>query len=504
MKKHNYIRGALILIITNLTTAIIAFLYRILLSRTLGAEGMGVFQLILPFYSLLITLVSGGITTAVSKKVSELNSQNKINEISNLMRSSKIIIGVWSIILCLLIAFNSKFISEFILRDQRTNIAIIVTTPAIFFISLSSIYRGYFFGLEDVYPAAIIDIVEKLIRLLILYIQTSLLIPYGIEYVCIGAMSAMTIGELFSTALLSIIYNAKNKINKKYKFKLNIISVFNIIKTALPLSISGALHTIMDMISAILIPSQLLIAGYDYSKALSLYGELTGMVMPLLFFPFIFVLSLGITLVPAIAYSYARKNWVALNKKSNDAIKITAIFGFLATAIFLTYPNEICQTIYNNGNPGKMLFWISLGGFFEYLIFICFSIMNALGMQNKVLIGSVLSIIISIFSIIKLIPIPKLGIFGYIIGFNFSTIIILIFCYKTLKDIPKLSINFTKNIIKPLICFSGMMLFIIYLKIIMTPILVSIICSIVLYFILIIITRTITIKQIKGIFHTEN
>jgi len=458
LKKLTYIQGAFILTITNLITGSLSFIYRVFLTRAIGSEGVGVYQLVLPLYLLFITLVSGGITTAVSKLIAEQAPGSNYRNMYKIIKICGITIGIWSLALCSFIFFNSEYLAKYVLKDNRTFFSIMVFTPAIFFISLSAVLKGYFYGLQYVKPPAMIDILEKMIRLGGLLMTTYYLLPLGIEYVCAGVMAAMAAGEFISLILLYFCYKVKKAAVVHTKTDSTIHIITRILKTALPLSLSGALTTIMDMITAILIPMQLRAAGYSNSSALSIYGQVTGMVMPLLFFPFIIVASLGITLVPAIAASYAAGNWTALNKKCNDSLKITSAIAFASTALFIVFPWELCRIFFKCPEAGNMLFWMSFVCVFEYWQFTLFAVLNGVGKQHVVLKNSILHIVISVICSYFLIPIPSIGIYGFVIGFCASAVLICLWNLADLKRIPNIHIDYVNIFMKPLFAFVGMLI----------------------------------------------
>lgn len=508
MKKLNYIQGAFILTITNLVTGSLSFIYRVFLTRAIGSEGVGVYQLVLPLYSLCITLVSGGIATAVSKLIAEQAPCRNYRNMYKILRICGITIGIWSLLLCSFIFFNADYLAKHVLKDYRTFFSIIVFTPAVFFISLSAVLKGYFFGLQNVNPPAFIDILEKLIRLGGLLLTTYFLLPFGIEYVCAGVMAAMATGELISLVLLYLSYKIKRTavtVNSSTDSTAHIIT--SVLKMALPLSFSGALTTVIDMVIAILIPMQLRTAGYSNSDALSLYGQVTGMAMPLLFFPFIIVSSLGITLVPAIASSYATGNWTALNKKCNDSLKITSVVAFASTAFFIIFPWELCRIFFKCPEAGNLLFWMAFVCIFEYWQFTLFAVLNGIGKQNMVLKNSILHIIISIACSYFLIPIPSIGIYGYIIGFCASAILICLWNIADLKRIPHIRINYFGVLAVPFAAFIGMVvaimscnLYLIEKGIHSFNMTISSLIGLVFFLLVLILTGTFTPKQLKNTF----
>ncbi|MCK9216396.1 MAG: oligosaccharide flippase family protein [Firmicutes bacterium] len=345
MKKTTYLQGAFILSLTNILTGIIAFIYRIFLTKTVGAEGIGIYQLVLPLYYFFITLVSSGLVTTISKLIAENRVKKNFSNIYHIIKVGLIISGIWSSLLAIFIAFNSSFLGTYILKDERTAYPILIFSPAIIFIALSAVLKGYFYGMEKVSIPSSIDIVEKLIRLIILVVITRYFINHGIVLICAGAMFAMVCGEILSLILLFTFYHYKrNLLIPRTKIQTNLSIIKNILIPLLPLSISGAIENILDMIDAVLIPSKLVEAGFSKQSALSLYGELTGMVFPLLYFPLIIIASLSTTLIPSIAYSYASNNSIALNKKCNDSMAIASIIGFASAVVFTSYPSEYVKS----------------------------------------------------------------------------------------------------------------------------------------------------------------
>lgn len=506
LKKLNYIQGAFILTMTNLITGVLSFAFRILLSRSIGAEGVGVYQLVLPLYTLFITLVSGGVITAISKLIAEQQIKSNYRNMHKIITICCTLFGTWSILLAVSLSLNADLVSLYILKDPRTLYSIIIFTPAIVFISLSAVIRGYFYGLQEVKPPALIDVAEKVVRLAGLIVAVKIMLPYGIEYVCAGAMLAMTAGELVSLLLLFIVYLKKKKshINQRHSITDTSFGIINrILANAIPLSVSGALSTIMEMLCAVIVPTQLIAAGYNKQNALSLYGELMGMAMPLLFFPFIIIASLSITLVPAITAAYTSRNWVVLRRQCETAIKIAATLGFGTTALFFTFPNQLSMFFFNNQQAGSLLYWLSLACIFHFLEFTLFAISNGLGMQSKVLGYSIINVTILIFCSYILIPMPRINIYGYIIGFNISSVLIVFKNSLDLKKIKLLNFKLIKLLAKPFISFVFMIFTLRfayeYFIRLLNPgnaLLAALISGTIVYVSALLLTGTFTIKQV--------
>ncbi len=507
MSEKTYLQGAFILSLTNLVTGVIAFVYRVFLTKSIGAEGIGIYQLVLPLYFFFITLVSSGLITTISKLIAESRVNSNRTNTHQIIKVGLIASGIWSTLFALVICCNYDFLSNFVLKDDRTAYSILVFSPAIVFIALSAVIKGYFYGSEKVSVPAIIDIVEKLIRLVVLIFITNHLLNYGIEFVCAGAMLAMVFGEVLSLILLSFFYKIMKKKNPdNNKLKATIAIIKSILTPLMPLSISGAIESILDMVDAVLIPTQLKRAGLSKQSALSTFGELTGMVIPLLYFPLIIITSLSATLIPSIAYSCALKNHIALNKKCNDSLTIASIVGFAASILFISFPNELCKILYNSPKTGILLFWSALPCILEYWLFTIMAIMNGMGYQSKVMECSIVNILIVSCSIIFLMPIPKLNIYAYTIGFAASSSYVVLRGSFIIKKRQGVRLCIKRIFVKPLICAIIMYIsiksvnnhLVIYGNTHYNMI-ISYLSGLIVYFLMLFVSKTISIKQLYNV-----
>lgn len=507
MKNTTYLQGAFILTLTNLITGVLSFIYRIFLTRSIGAEGIGVYQLVLPLYYLFITLVAGGLVTSISKIVAENRVKYNYSNINKIIKVSIILSGLWSIIFCIVIAINAEFLANYVLKDSRTTYSIIVFSPAIIFIALSSVLKGYFYGIEKVSIPAIIDIAEKLLRLIFLIFSTKYFIDYGIEFVCAGAMMAMVWGEILSLILLYLPYKKKKNVASSF---MAINSTGSIIRSILisliPLSISGAIESILDMVDAVLIPSMLIKAGFSKENSLSMYGKLTGMIMPLLYFPMIIIGSLSTTLIPSIAFSYASSNYAALNKKCNDSIIIASVIGFASSIIFITYPEELCQVLFNCPEAGVLLFWSAFPCLFEYWLFTLMAIMNGMSLQNKVLECSLANIFIMTLSIVFFMPMPKINIYAYLIGFALSSSFVVLRSINIILKNTPIRFDIHKTVINPFFCSIPMLIsiksinnYLITYTSTQYNMILSYWVGLIIYFIMLFITGTLRPKQLLNV-----
>ncbi|WDC83483.1 polysaccharide biosynthesis C-terminal domain-containing protein [Caloramator sp. mosi_1] len=346
-----------------------------------------------------------------------------------------------------------QFCFKNILNDDRTQLSILCFCPALIIVSISSIFKGVFYGYQKVLEPAIIDVLEKAIRILSIYLLIQVLKGYDINIKSAAAYLALSIGELTSLILLFICFiNFKHQNPPTGKSDNSLQLLFNLLKLSIPLALNGILSTMFSSIIAILIPKRLHIAGLPYEESISMLGKLQGMAMNVVFFPAIIISSLSTLLIPSISEEIAFKNYKILNHRINTTIKFAMAVAFASCAILLNSSKEISMFIYKDSSVGNLIYYLSIGLPIVYFEILTFSILNGLGKQFNLLINSIFVSLIDITLIYFLMAIPQINIYGYCINFAISgatgAIINLTCIYKTLKGF---NFDFYKNIIIPLL-----------------------------------------------------
>lgn len=454
MKKLTLIQNTIILVLSNLITGSLSFIFSIVVSKKLGAQGMGLYCMVMPVYSLFICMTCGGATTAISKIVAELNSKNKTTELFKTIKASLSFFMFWTVCIALVALFISPIISKNILKDSRTYLAILTIIPAVILVSGGAILKGYFYGLQNSIFPAIIDILEKLIRITVLLILLNYLKNYSLNYQIAGATLAMTAGEISSTLFLYLAYkktcSANKAINDSSDNVLQII--INILKISFPLCINGLLSTIMYTIISAMIPLRLEHAGFSAETSLALFGKLSGMSLSIVMFPSIIIGAISIILVPAISEANINKKSAGIERKVFSTIKLTIFIAAASCGIFLSIPMEIGKLFYSRNDLGNIIYSLSFGLIFVYIESTLLGILNGLGGQRALLKNTIIMSIIDIIVLYVLVGKPNINIYGYGINFVISP---LVGCILNTIEINKASsINFNpfKFIPIPIVC----------------------------------------------------
>lgn len=452
MTKKTFITGAIILMIAGFISRIIGFIYRIYLSNLIGAEGMGLYQLIVPIYTLIILTLTSGVSIAVSKMIAEEAAKGHNINIKRISKIGLLIVLVMSATISVFLYANIDYIVNTVLKDSRTYLSVLIMLPCIPIIAAASAYKGYFYGIQEVTPTAVSQIVEQLVKIGIVMALASQFLEAGLEYACALATVGMALGEMSNLIVLALYYRYKKYSHITPKSKKGIIrkrKLFgNLLTCAVPISFNRFIISIMSAIEVILIPRRLLAGGLNYIQCMEEYGKLMGMAMPLIFFPALVTTSLATTLVPAISESLSLKNFNRVNYRISKSIQITMVLGFIFMALFACYPDKIAEMIYPRQNVGRTLFLLSFTCIFLYLQQILMGVMNGLGKQGLLLTNSIVGSVIRISCVYFLIP--KNGISAYIVGIIISSFIVCVLNFITIVRNTGMVIDLRRWLILPL------------------------------------------------------
>ncbi len=449
--KKSFISGAVILMISGLIVRLLGFVYRIYISNLLGSEGMGLFQLISPVYSLIILTLTSGVSIAVSKMIAREMAIRQFANIRRITLIALLVVFAAGTGISLFLLINTDFIASKLLKEPRTYYSIILLIPCIPIIALSSTLKGYFYGVQNVMPTAWSQIAEQVVRISLVIFAAKQFLDKGLEYACAFATGAMAIGEIASLLVLYVMYRhgikkyIKSKSRKGLIRKRTVLS--EIFKISLPVSSNRFITSAMSAIELILIPRRLLAGGMNYQESIGLYGKLTGMAMPLIYFPCIVTSSLAITLVPAISEALSLNNFRTANYRISKSIQISFVLGFIFSAIFICYPNEISNIIFRKENIGELLYLLAFTCLFTYLQQTLTGIMNGLGKQNISLRNSIIGYIIRIGFVYFLLPVY--GIKSYITAIFISSLLICALNLSTVIKATGMSIDIRNWILKP-------------------------------------------------------
>jgi stage V sporulation protein B len=438
-----FFKDSFILTISNMVTGIIAFVFSIILSRELGAEGLGLYSLIMPVYGLLLCLTTDGLITASSKISAVYSIRKDISNLNKTLSTVFVFILMWSVSVALLVFLCNKAIAVHIVRDARAAGALAVLAPALVFVPLSAIIKGYFYGLGNYKVTASVDIIEKLLRVAILTGTIAVLALSDVENTVSAAYFALAAGELISLLILYTCYRIQRKklTGIKCKSKSRIQLLFDVFVISLPLCLNGILSSILSTISTLILPRRLIAAGFSYGDALSMIGKFGGMALNISYLPFIVIGSMLTVLVPELSLSMSRKDFWSSENRIAQVMRLACAIGVSTAIICLILPDMLGQLFYKRDDLGDMIRFSAVICLFTFVSSPTFGILNALGKQNILLKNSLIISLESLVLIFVLTGIPGLNIYGYGLSMIITSLTALVINLREIKKICEIKIG---------------------------------------------------------------
>ena len=343
--------------------------------------------------------------------------------------------------------YYADYIGSNILNDDRTVLALLYLAPSLPIMAISNCYKGYFYALGKVTQPAIIQMTEQFVRIFLIIYLMGTFLPKGLEYGCAAVAIGMTAEEIFALFLVWFFtFDKKPHLAKIQKKADNMI--FKILGISLPLSAASYMNSILRTVENTLIPARLLLYGLPSETAISLYGMIKGMVLPLLFFPSSILTSMSSLLIPAVARENALANEKSVSRTLSQVIHFTAISGIWVVAVFVSFPDKIAMAVYRDHQVGLMIKLISYVCHFMYLNLVISSLLNALGEQISSFLVNIIESMLKIFIIYVFVPIY--GFNAYLFALFITTILNTILYLFRLLQVSSIVFDISNWIIKPI------------------------------------------------------
>jgi stage V sporulation protein B len=450
MGKNSILQGAFVLTVSSILVRLLGFAYRIILSRRIGPEGMGILQLIMPVLFTSLALVSAGIPLAVSKLVAHRRALGDFYGIRKVLFTALGLVISLSLLVCFVLVLKVNWIAYGILKEPRVRGGLLAIYPAIIMMSVSAVFKGYFYGVKNFYPPAISEIIEELITIILIFYFLDRTNHLDISVQVTVAALAIVIGELSSLLYLNYSYYRTPKDLPLTRTQATSPHpLMNILKLSGPITLVRLVSSLGTSLSSILIPQRLVASGITQSQAMSTLGILNGMVSPLMFLPFTFVGSLAVVMIPNLSEELARNNWSRVSSKISKAIYTTTIAALPFGALMMALANPIGILLYKQNEVGHLLGILAYFSGINAVSYTLSAILNGLGYQNKSAIFAIIGTGIEIIFIYFLVALPNLRIYGYIIGFFVSSLIVLSLQLITLHKVSRVKILWSEWFLKP-------------------------------------------------------
>lgn len=442
--RTSFLQGAFILTLAGIIVKIIGATYRIPLTRLIGKEGIGLYQMAYPIYNIMFVISTGGIPLAISKLIAEKVALGDGKGTQRVLRISLLILTLTGLFFSLFLVFTAKPIAVKLLRDPRSYYSLLAVAPAVFFVAVMSAFRGFFQGLQTMIPTAVSQIAEQIIRVITIMLLAYLLIPKGIEFAAAGATFGAATGAIASLIVLIIIYGRNKNRLTDYLQSLNTVKTTEsgkrilgrLILLAIPITIGQLVMPVMQFIDSAVVPMRLQAGGFDIGQSTGLYGQLTGEATTLINFPTMITVALAASLVPAISEAYAHKNYRLIRERSAIAVRLATLLCLPSFIGLYVLSTEIMTMLYRDPAAGPILAVLSASVLFLGLHQTLAGILQGLGKTStpvkNMFIGAVFKLVVSY----TLTALPFINVrgaaLGSVVGFGVAAILNLIAVKKTI------------------------------------------------------------------------
>lgn len=386
--KEKFIKSTIILSVGGLLTKILGMVLRIVTTRIIGLDGISLYMMVMPTYTLFITIATLSLPIAISKLVSE-NTRNNKNVVLGIIPIAMII----NVILVIILVFSSKFIAHDLLKNKSLYYPILGMAITLPFITLSNIIRGYFFGKQKMTPNVISNLFEQIIRI----IMTIIITPYLLNISLISAVTGLILyniaSEMLSILILFLFIPKNIRITKK-DISLNYENIKDTFKISIPTTGARIINSIGTFLEPIIITFVLLNIGYNTNFITLNYGIISGYVFPMVMMPQFLSGSISSALLPAISRYYALKDYKNIKNKMYLAIFISLTIGLVFTIIIMLAPEYTLKLLFNETSGSNYLFWAAPIFLITYIQGPILSTLQAINNADIIMKSSILGIII--------------------------------------------------------------------------------------------------------------
>ena len=411
---------------SGIASRIIGFFYRIFLAQTIGAEALGIYQLIAPVFAMCFALTASSIQTSISKFVGDACGKNAGTSQGEITARGYLLLGLVisctaSVIVGIFLYTQADWIALHFLGELRCAPLLSLLSFSMLPCCIHACINGYYYGKKRAGIPSFCQLVEQLARVGSVWLIYQYTLEKGMELTAFHAVAGLVVGEC-SGLITSLIAMSLEKrlpghsyhtLSGQWKTMGKLFA-----SMAVPLTINRVTTALFNRLENLLIPQKLQAFGYSASDALSIFGILTGMTMSIILFPSVLTNSFSVLLLPAVSEAHSAHNHAQIARTIKKAILYGLLLGFVFTILFLVFGDRMGEVLFHNTLAGNFICQLSWLCPLLYVTSLLNSILHGLGNARQVLFVTLLACMIRICMILFLIP--QYGIDAYLWGMLLS------------------------------------------------------------------------------------
>lgn len=443
--------NVILLTATSLVMRTIGLSFQVYLSNKIGAAGIGLYQLVLSVYFLTITFSTSGVRLASTRLIAEELGQGQAEGARKALRLCVIYALAFGLAASWALFISAKYIGTYWLCDLRTIVPLRILATSLPFISLSSAFGGYFMAVRRVVKSAAVQIVEQFVKISVTIVLFTCMMPSDLEKACFAIVVGTCVGECVSFLLLFFLhvfdirrYRNDNKMGPGLLGRM--------LHITLPVALGAYVSSAMRTVQQLLIPVGFKKSGASSDMALSTYGSINGMVIPVIMYPSVLFSSLADLIVPELAECKACGNYKRIDRIVFRLFHFGMLFCLFVMSIFLFFPNELSSAIYKSTDTAYFMYILSPLIPLTYLDTLTDAVLKGIGEQVRTMYYNIIESFISVIFIYFLLP--RYAINGYIFIIIFARALNFSLSLNRLIKVTSFRIR-VWPIVKALFCIFG-------------------------------------------------
>ncbi len=450
MRKRVFFQNAAILTVTSLLLRSIGIFFRIYVSNRVGAEGMGLYQLIVSVYALVASFAVAGLNTAVTRLCTDALACDKPKAAKRVLYYAIVCSVIFGVFTAFLLLLGTEQIAVVFLKDSRAIPSLRILTVSLPFMGASSCIKGYFMARRKVTASSIAQITEQVVRIIAI---VSILELYAVDSID-GACFAILLGDVIAEAVSCLYMIGAYFLDKRHLTATSSEPrepriLRKLLAIAAPITGGRYINSGLRTIENVMVPTALEHYTVSRATALEQFGKLKGMALPLIFFPSSFLTAFTALLIPEISEAKALGQTAQLSRTTSKAIHLTLLSAILIGGVFWKLAYPLGELLYHDREVGMMIRVLATLAPVMYLESVVVGILKGLDQQTHSLIYSVVDSICRIALIVILTP--HYGIYGFLAVMVVSNLLTCLLNLYRLCKVTCLPVRIGKWIIRPLL-----------------------------------------------------
>ena len=443
-KLSSFIRGTVVLMAAVFLSKLLGFVYRMQFMRVAGEEAVGIYMTAYPAFIFFLSLVQLGVPIAIAKVIAELVVKGQSAKLPAVMRTATFITILTGMVFIPASVLFVPYLSETLLGNTASSLTLYVGIAIVPVAAIGGLIRGYFQGITRIEETAWSQILEQICRIaLITWLLPSVLVADNSAMNAAYAMGITLLAEMLSVLYLLFKYCKKKKRVTPTKEKPDRYPFEPLLSIALPSSGSRLFGTFTWFLEPIIFLRALAVSGVTALAATSLYGVISGVLIPLLLFPSFIPYALAVVLVPAVSGAAASKNKGKLRERIHLSLRLSALTGTFAAAVFFIHGQALAETLFHVTEGGKYMSILAPVFFFYYIQSPLYSILQATGEAKAGMMNSVYGGIAKLGVMFVLASQPGLQETGAVLAIGFGVLVTSFLHIATLRKNKSTNTGFT-------------------------------------------------------------